>query len=147
MKWRRLIGFIVLYGATANSWAQSCEAQGTWLQVLGSGTTELSDGRSGSSYLLWIDGKARLLLDSGPGSAQNFIRSGASIADLAVIAYSHLHVDHGADLPALIQATANHSRRAPLPIYGPSGNPSMPSTVSCTADIPCEALLDVSAES
>lgn len=48
--------------------AQSCRSAGVWLQVLGSGGPELTDGRASSSYLVWQDGRARILVDMGPGS-------------------------------------------------------------------------------
>lgn len=41
------------------------------LQVLGSGGPEISN-RAGTSYLLWIDGQAKLLHDAGPGARLRF---------------------------------------------------------------------------
>jgi hypothetical protein len=49
--------------------AAPCTGKGVELQVLGSGGPELEDKRASSSYLLWQDGRARILVDSGGGSA------------------------------------------------------------------------------
>ena len=49
--------------------ARACEPQGVRVQVLGSGGPELVGGRASSSYLVWIDGKARALVDLGGGAA------------------------------------------------------------------------------
>ena len=110
--------------------ARACEPQGVRVQVLGSGGPELVGGRASSSYLVWIDGKARALVDLGGGAALRFGETGAAIADLDVILFTHLHVDHSADLPALIKASFFQDRERALPIYGPTGNRLMPSTVT-----------------
>lgn len=47
--------------------AEVCGKSGIALQVLGSGGPELQDKRASSSYLIWQDGKARVLIDSGGG--------------------------------------------------------------------------------
>ncbi len=75
------------------------------VQVLGSGGPELADKRASSSYLVWIGGKPRVLVDIGGGAALRFGESGATVSDLDVILLTHLHVDHTADLPALINAS------------------------------------------
>jgi ribonuclease BN (tRNA processing enzyme) len=105
-----------------------CTGQGVQLQVLGSGGPEVGDQRASSSYLIWLDGKARVLVDVGGGSSDNFGRSGAQMEDLDVILFSHFHVDHSADLPALIKSSFFDNRRRDLPVYGPSGNYWMPDT-------------------
>jgi len=110
--------------------AQNCNGAGVSLQVLGSGGPELQTKRASSSYLVWIDGKARVLVDAGGGSALRFGESGAQMADLDVILFTHLHADHSADLPALIKSSWFEDRERPLPVYGPGGNRLMPSTVT-----------------
>ncbi|MEE8482027.1 MAG: MBL fold metallo-hydrolase [Acidiferrobacterales bacterium] len=107
-----------------------CPTTGVHLQVLGSGGSELASGRAGSSYLVWIDGKARALVDVGSGSAMRFGQSGANFADLRFIALSRLQSDHTGGLPALVRAAKNGNRTKPLPIFGPDGNKVMPSTVA-----------------
>jgi len=110
--------------------AQTCNDTGVAVQVLGSGGPELQTKRASSSYLVWIDGKARVLVDAGGGSALRFGESGAQMADLDAILFTHLHADHTADLPALIKSSWFEDRKRPLPIYGPGGNRLMPSTVT-----------------
>jgi ribonuclease BN (tRNA processing enzyme) len=108
--------------------AHECRGSGVELQILGSGGPELEDRRASSSYLLWRDHKPVVLVDSGGGSALNFGRSGARVEDLTTVLLSHLHIDHTADLPALMKSSYFESRHAPLPVYGPGGNQAFPST-------------------
>lgn len=105
----------------------ACGSEGVWLQVLGSGGPELDDGRASSGYVIWLNGKARILIDMGAGSLLHFEQSGASLNDLDVILMSHFHVDHSNDLPALIKASFFTDRQRDLPLYGPTGNRLMPS--------------------
>ena len=126
----RLLIVAVLLAATPFARAQNCDGAGVALQVLGSGGPELQTKRASSSYLVWLDGKARVLVDTGGGSALRFGESGAQMADLDVILFTHLHADHSADLPALIKSSWFEKRERPLPIYGPGDNRLMPSTVT-----------------
>ena len=107
-----------------------CGNHGLWLQVLGSGGPELDDARASSGYLIWEDGRARLLVDLGSGSLLRLKQSGADINELDAILLSHLHVDHSNDLPALMKAAYFTGRSQDLPLFGPSGNSLMPSTVA-----------------
>jgi ribonuclease BN (tRNA processing enzyme) len=99
------------------------------VQVLGSGGPELQDKRASSSYLIWQDGQARVLVDAGGGSALRFGESGAKMSQLDVILFTHFHVDHSADFPSLIFSSWFEDRDRPLPVYGPTGNSDFPSTV------------------
>ena len=65
---------------------------------------------------------------TGSGSLANLEKAGADINDIEYILYTHLHVDHSADLPALIKATYFTNRNKDLLIYGPSGNALIPAT-------------------
>lgn len=116
--------------AQAGAAAPDCRGPGVWLQVLGSGGPEITDQRASSGYLVWQDGRARILVDMGPGSMLRYEQSGARIEDLDVVLLTHLHVDHSADLPALIKASFFTDRARDLPIYGPTGNALMPDTVA-----------------
>lgn len=106
--------------------ASQCSDKGVVLQVLGSGGPELDDGRASSAYLIWIDGRARIIVDMGSGSMLNYEHSGARISDLDLVLFTHLHVDHANDLPALIKASYFSDRSRDLPLYGPTGNHLMP---------------------
>jgi ribonuclease BN (tRNA processing enzyme) len=111
-----------------SSAAQTCGAHGVAVQVLGSGGPELQDKRASSSYLIWQDGKARILVDAGGGSALRFGESGATMSQLDAILFTHFHIDHSADFPTLIFSSWFEDRSRPLPVYGPEGNDFMPST-------------------
>jgi len=114
--------------------AQSCGSQGISVQVLGSGGPELQDKRASSSYLVWENGQARVLVDAGGGSALRFGESGAQMSQLDVILFTHFHVDHSADFSALIKSSWFEDRKRLLPIYGPEGNDFMPSTTEFVSD-------------
>ena len=113
-----------------NNLAQSCPAQGNFLQVLGSGGPEITDGRSSTSYLLWIDGKARFLIDAGGGSAWRFEQSGARFEDLHGMLFTHLHVDHSADLPIFVKSAFFTFRNRDIDLYGPAGGDRLPGFLS-----------------
>lgn len=114
--------------------AQTCGSQGVAAQVLGSGGPELQDKRASSSYLVWKDGQALVLVDAGGGSALRFGESGAQMSQLKVMLFSHFHVDHSGDFAALIKSSWFEDRKRPLPIYGPPGNDFMPSTTEFVSD-------------
>jgi len=99
--------------------AQSCAAGPLTVQILGSGGPAINRERASSSYLLWIGGQARMLVDMGGGAYLRFGQSGAKLSDLALVAISHLHPDHVSDLPALLWLS-RQVRQEPLPIVGPS---------------------------
>ncbi len=98
------------------------------LQVLGSGGPELGDKRASTSYLIWIDGKSRILVDFGGGASLRFEEVGADIKELNLILLTHLHVDHTADLPTLLKASFFTQAAGQIDIFGPSSNDIMPDT-------------------
>lgn len=112
----------------ANAAQAACQDHQVQLQVLGSGGPELDDGRASSSYLVWVDGRARVLVDAGGGSSANFEQSGARIEDLQAVLFSHFHVDHSGDFAAYVKASFFGPRVENLPVFGPAGNDRMPST-------------------
>ncbi|MBV9265586.1 MAG: MBL fold metallo-hydrolase [Acidobacteriaceae bacterium] len=114
---------------------EPCGSQGLAVQVLGSGGPELQDKRASSSYLVWDNGQARLLIDAGGGSALRFGESGAQMSQLDVLLFTHFHVDHSGDFAALIKSSWFEERKRPLPIYGPPGNDFMPSTTEFVSDL------------
>ena len=108
--------------------AAACSGQGVEVQALGSGGPETRDKRASSSYVIWMDGKSTILVDSGGGSALRFGQSGAQMNDLDMILFTHFHADHSADFPALIKSSFFENRTRPLPVYGPTGNKRFPAT-------------------
>src|ERR1700719_4601197 len=109
--------------------AQTCGGEGVAVHVLGSGGPELQDKRASSSYLVWQDGQARVLVDAGGGSALRFGERGAKMSQLDVILFTHFHIDHSADFPSLIFSSWFEERNRPLPVFGPAGDNEFPSTV------------------
>ena len=105
--------------------AQSCVGSPVTVQILGSGGPTINPDRASSSYLLWVDGQAKLLVDMGGGAFLRFGQSQAKLSDLSLVAVSHLHPDHVSDLPALLWLS-NQGRKDPLPINGPSGSDGVP---------------------
>jgi ribonuclease BN (tRNA processing enzyme) len=98
------------------------------LQVLGSGGPEMGDKRASSAYIVWIDGKSKILIDFGGGASLRFEEADACIPNLDVILLTHLHVDHTADIPALLKSAFFTRASGKLYIYGPEENNFMPNT-------------------
>jgi ribonuclease BN (tRNA processing enzyme) len=124
-----LLGLYLSGSVIPRATAQNCGEKGVAIQVLGSGGPELEDKRASTSYLVWQDGQARVLIDAGGGSALRFGESGAKMSQLDVMLFTHFHVDHSADFPSLMFSSWFEDRNRPLPIYGPDGNKYFPSTV------------------
>lgn len=111
---------------TENS--ESCGDHPVALQVLGSGGPIADDHRAGSSNIIWVDGRARLLIDAGSGTFVRYGEAGIDFNDHDAILLTHLHGDHASGLPALLNSGAFSKRTAGLTIAGPTGNGQFPST-------------------
>ena len=107
------------------------------VMVLGSGGPAVTaDGRASAGYLIFTDGKPRILMDVGGGTHKNFVSSGADIKDLDIVLISHLHIDHMGDLSPIVKALYFQNRvsnlatgafppgrvDAPVRIFGPDEN-------------------------
>src|SRR5690606_15553834 len=101
-----LLGFWTAAAAAQQDATPFCGNEGVWIQILGAGGPELDDGQASASYLLFIDNRSRLLVDTGPGAAAAFDRAGGKFADLDAIVFTHLHADHTADFPAFVAGSA-----------------------------------------
>src|SRR5258708_8989852 len=84
-----LVSFLLSCAFLPSAAAQSCGSQGVAVQVLGSGGPELQDKRASSSYLVWENGQARVVMDAGGGSALRFGESGAQISQLDSLLFTH----------------------------------------------------------
>lgn len=96
--------------------------------MLGSGGPSAA-GRAASSYLVFIDGIARILVDVGPGA---FVRMGEMDIDptaLDLVLLTHLHIDHAGDVPGFVKSR-DLSSNQPLTFhfYGPEDGGEYPST-------------------
>lgn len=137
---RLLVGVTLAFGCAATAHAglftsnepetRACEPQGVRLQALGSGGAEPVAGRAGASYLVWIDGKARVLVDASAGAPLRLAEAGAGLADLDAVVFTRLHAARTAGLPMLVQSSMLEKRERALPVYGPAGDRTMPSTVT-----------------
>jgi len=105
------------------------------VMVLGSGgPIATAEGRASASYMIFTDKQPRILMDIGGGAYQRLAKSGTNIRDLDIVLLSHLHIDHTADLSAVIKSIYFHNnlarnsglipttqgRIAPINIYGPN---------------------------
>jgi ribonuclease BN (tRNA processing enzyme) len=122
---RWLICLFALLAIPQVAAAQSCSGTPLAVQILGSGGPQIKPDRASASYLLWIDDKARVLIDMGGGAFFRFGQAQAKFTDLAMMGVSHLHPDHISDLPALLWG-GRMVRKEALPIVGPSGNNAAP---------------------
>jgi ribonuclease BN (tRNA processing enzyme) len=96
--------------------------------VLGSGGPR-AFGRAGSSYIVLIGGRPRILVDAGPGA---FLRIGELELDLDkvdTVLLTHLHIDHSGDLAAFFNVRALTSD-GPIVyrVFGPDGAGLFPKT-------------------
>lgn len=123
-----VLASLAVTGPAAAQDAPFCGETGVWIQILGAGGHEIDDSQAGPSYLVWIDNKARLLIDTASGSAAHYDAAGADFNDLDAIALTHLHAAHTTDLPAYVEGSVNLGRERPLPVFGPSGSDTFPDT-------------------
>ena len=105
----------------------ACDSSRVSLQMLGTRGPELFDENASTGYLLWLDDKATVIVDAGPGTVQRFKQSGARFEDVELILFTHFHVDHSADFPTYIKGSYFTDRNTNLNIIGPSGNALLPS--------------------
>ena len=99
---------------------------GVALQVLGSGGPIADDARASSGFVIWADGKSRVLIDAGGGTFLRFGEAGAQFADLELVGLSHFHTDHSADFPALLKSGYFSGRESPLAVAGPDAGGPFP---------------------
>lgn len=124
----------LLAGAPANAQQNDgspfCGNDGVWIQILGGGGPELDDDMASASYLLFVDNRVRLVVDTAPGSSGGFDRAGGDFADVDALVYTQLGADHASDFPAFVAGSASSGRDRPLPVIGPDGAAPFPDTVT-----------------
>jgi len=106
------------------------------VMVLGSGgPIGTAEGRASASYLVFVDGQPKILMDAGGGAYQRLAASGTDIRDLDIVLLSHLHIDHMGDLSPIVKSmyfqnrvynvangTFPPGRTKPFRVYGPNAN-------------------------
>ncbi|NOZ56476.1 MAG: ribonuclease Z [Calditrichaeota bacterium] len=93
------------------------------LTVLGSGSCVPRVRRASASYLVQ-HGETSLLVDMGSGSLRRLVEFGFPWSKLDGVLLTHFHMDHVADLPALLFAFQNApglTRQRELLLAGPVG--------------------------
>jgi len=113
---------LLIPGSGAALFAQT-STPGLDLLVLGSGGPGAA-GRAASSYLVFIDGVPRVLVDAGPGSFARLGEAQVSLTNTDTVLLTHLHIDHAGELPGLFKARAV-SATGPIAfdVWGPEGSP------------------------
>jgi len=109
------------FATTTQVLPSTCQSQRVKLQMLGTRGPELLDGQASTGYLIWLDNKARVIIDAGPGSLQRFKQSGASYEDVDMMLFTHFHADHSADFPSYIKGGFFTERKKDLTVFGPTG--------------------------
>jgi ribonuclease BN (tRNA processing enzyme) len=91
------------------------------LVVLGSGGPR-AFGRAGSSYIVVVEGRPRILVDAGPGAFLRIGKLNVDLENVDTVLLTHLHIDHSGDLAAFFNARAL-TADAPIVdrIFGPVG--------------------------
>lgn len=100
------------------------------LAVLGSGGPR-GFGRAASSYVVFVEGVARVLVDVGPGA---FVRLGEMRVDfkaLDTLLLTHLHIDHTGDVPGFVKSRdLTFDEPMTFRFFGPRGGRDYPSTAA-----------------
>jgi ribonuclease BN (tRNA processing enzyme) len=96
--------------------------------VLGSGGPR-AFGRAGSSFIVALEGRPRILVDAGPGAFLRIGELGLDLEKVDTVLLTHLHIDHSGDLAAFSNARALTSD-GPIVfrIFGPDGAGLFPKT-------------------
>jgi len=95
----------------------------TRITIIGSGTCVPRLDRSACAVLV-ERGRAKILLDLGPGTIHRLLEYGVTIFDLTHILLSHFHPDHTGELVPLLFATKypdGQARKQRLDVIGGSG--------------------------
>jgi ribonuclease BN (tRNA processing enzyme) len=95
------------------------------LTVIGSGTLLPSAERRSSAYHLRVATRSgaaahSVLIDCGSGALHGLAACGVDWRDIDVVAVTHYHSDHIADLASLLGAYRFEGRTRPLALLGPS---------------------------
>ncbi|WP_137291674.1 MBL fold metallo-hydrolase [Natronorubrum halophilum] len=100
-----------------------------YVTALGTGASTLDNERASAGYVVHVEGEPTLLLDAGGGTAARLSDARVDLTALDAVFLGHLHIDHTADVPAIVKAAYQQGRGdRPLSVYGPAGTPEQPGT-------------------
>jgi len=106
--------------------------KGLSVMVLGSGGPVATNKRVSAGYLIFTDGKPRILMDAGGGVFHRLGQSGTNIGGIETILFTHLHMDHNGGMTPILAMSFFHNRAAgvertaPYRFAGPSQNTVSP---------------------
>lgn len=105
---------------------------GLAMTVLGSGGPMAMSERASSGYIIYLDRVPRVMIDGGGGTFQRLGQ--AHIFDLVRLdtwLFSHFHIDHSAEFPAIIKSMyflrRGYNVNTPLTVVGPEAWGDFPS--------------------
>lgn len=129
-----LLSAALLFAGNALAAGLQCQNKDFTLQLLGSGGPISDDKRASSGEVIWYKGKSRILIDAGGGTFLRFGQSGARLEDLKLIAISHFHTDHVADLAAILKGGMFLRDKKQLLLSGPEAGAGFPNMTEFFAD-------------
>lgn len=94
--------------------------------VLGSGGPFVNARRASSSFVVFIDGSPRVLVDAGGGAFERVGRAGVAAADLGLVLLTHFHADHSGGLAPVVFSAFMEGRTRPLTLAGPAPRDEQP---------------------
>ena len=111
--------------------AGAATASALAVTVLGSGGPMSMVDRASPGYLISVDGTPRIFMDCGGGTYERLGQGGfIDLMQVDMWLFSHFHIDHAADFPAIIKSMY-YLRRSynstPLTIIGPQKGGRFPS--------------------
>jgi molybdopterin-binding protein len=102
------------------------EASKLELEVLSSPKQNLS-GEKTLSYLIWIDNRAKIMINMGSDSMLSLRASKAKLEDLELLVFSNLDPVSRVDLPLLVEAEHSSKRVKAVDVMVASGEKNFPS--------------------
>ncbi|RVG73138.1 guanitoxin biosynthesis MBL fold metallo-hydrolase GntH [Sinorhizobium meliloti] len=91
------------------------------VSFIGSTPMPVTRAQAGTCIMVELGNGKRFFFDLGSGCVRNIIAMGVPLSVVNDIFFTHLHVDHYADLPYLYAFAPWVGRWKPLRVHGPSG--------------------------
>jgi len=91
------------------------------ISFIGSTPIPVTRAQAGTCIMVELGNGSRFFFDFGSGCVRNIIAMSVPLQTVNDIFFTHLHVDHYADLPYLFAFAPWMGRWKPLRIHGPSG--------------------------